>query len=158
MLDNYEGTRSAVEQHFEKEMNCLPEQLTVSFYGAPSQQWFSGLSFEPPCALKNDMLQQWRQQEFSSISSVKAQPILFLKLDMVAGNLQDAPSYPSLEDQIQHPEKVDQNSWQRNSLSSFLEKKWQVTSPSEANSPFRDIHKGWTNPQKRWECHSCHQE
>ena len=37
MLDNYEGTGSAVEQHFEKEMNCLPEQLTVSFYGASSQ-------------------------------------------------------------------------------------------------------------------------
>ena len=34
MLDNYEGTRSVVEQCFEKKMNCLPEQLTVSFYGA----------------------------------------------------------------------------------------------------------------------------
>ena len=37
MLDNYEGTGSAVEQFFEKEMNCLPEQLVVSFYGASSQ-------------------------------------------------------------------------------------------------------------------------
>ena len=36
MLDNYEGMGSAVEQHSEKEMNCLPEQLTVSFYGASS--------------------------------------------------------------------------------------------------------------------------
>ena len=25
MLDNYERTKSAIEYHFEKEMNCLPE-------------------------------------------------------------------------------------------------------------------------------------
>ena len=25
MLDNYEGTKSAMEYHFEKEINCLPE-------------------------------------------------------------------------------------------------------------------------------------
>ena len=37
MLDNYEGTKSAMEYHFEKEKNCLPEQLMVSFYGVSSQ-------------------------------------------------------------------------------------------------------------------------
>ena len=36
MLDNYEGTGSAIEYHYGKEMNCLPKQLTVSFYGASS--------------------------------------------------------------------------------------------------------------------------
>ena len=36
MLDNCEGTRSASEYHFEKEINCLPEQLMVSFYGVSS--------------------------------------------------------------------------------------------------------------------------
>ena len=30
-----------------------------------------------------------------------------LETGTVAGNLQDAPSYPSSEDQIQHPKKVD---------------------------------------------------
>ena len=107
IVDNCEERGSVVEYHYGKEMNCLPKQLTVSFYGASSQQWFSRLSLEPPCALKNDMLQQWRQHAFSLIFSVKAQPIPFLKLGMVAGNLQDTPSYPSSEDQIQHPEKVD---------------------------------------------------
>ena len=33
MVDNYEEKGSAVEYHFEKEMNCLPEQLMVSSYG-----------------------------------------------------------------------------------------------------------------------------
>ena len=36
MLDNCEGTKSAIEYHFEKEMNCLPERLMVSFYGVSS--------------------------------------------------------------------------------------------------------------------------
>ena len=29
MVDNYEGRGSAIECHFEKEMDCLPKQLTV---------------------------------------------------------------------------------------------------------------------------------
>ena len=37
MVDNYEGRGSAIECHFEKEMNCLPEQLMVSFCGVFSQ-------------------------------------------------------------------------------------------------------------------------
>ena len=37
MLDNYEGTKLAVEYHFEKEINCLPEQLMVLFCGVSSQ-------------------------------------------------------------------------------------------------------------------------
>ena len=37
MVDNCEGRGSAIECHFEKEMNYLPEQLMVSFYGASSQ-------------------------------------------------------------------------------------------------------------------------
>ena len=36
MLDSCEGTKSANEYHFEKEMNCLPEQLMVLFYGVSS--------------------------------------------------------------------------------------------------------------------------
>ena len=32
MLDSCEGTKSAIEYHFEKEMNCLPKQLMVSFF------------------------------------------------------------------------------------------------------------------------------
>ena len=36
MLDNRKGTKLAIEYHFEKEMNCLPEQLMVSFYGVSS--------------------------------------------------------------------------------------------------------------------------
>ena len=36
MFDSCEGTKSASEYHFEKEMNCLPEQLMVSFYGVSS--------------------------------------------------------------------------------------------------------------------------
>ena len=37
MLDSCEGTKSASEYHFEKEVNCLPEQLMVLFYGVSSQ-------------------------------------------------------------------------------------------------------------------------
>jgi len=37
MLDSCEGMKSASEYHFEKEMNCLPKQLMVSFYGVSSQ-------------------------------------------------------------------------------------------------------------------------
>ena len=37
MLDNYEGTKSAMGYHFEKKMNCLPEQLMASFYRVSSQ-------------------------------------------------------------------------------------------------------------------------
>ena len=37
MLDNCEWTKSAIEYHFEKEMNYLPEQLIVSFYRVFSQ-------------------------------------------------------------------------------------------------------------------------
>ena len=37
MVVNCEGRGSAIEYHFGKEMNCLPEQLTVSFCGASSQ-------------------------------------------------------------------------------------------------------------------------
>ena len=158
MLDSCEGMKSASEYHFEKEMNCLPKQLMVLFYGVSSQQWFFGLSLELPYALKIDTSRQQRQPEFSLIFSMKAQPIPFLKLGTMAGNLQDAPSYPSSKDQIQHPKKVDQDGWWRNSSSIFLEKKQQITSPSEANSPSRAIHKGWIDPQKRWERHSCHQE
>ena len=33
MLDNHEGMGLEVEYQFEKNMNCLPEQLMVSFYG-----------------------------------------------------------------------------------------------------------------------------
>ena len=55
MLDSCEETKSASEYHFEKEMNCLPEQLMVLFYGVSSQKWFSGLSHELPCTLKIDM-------------------------------------------------------------------------------------------------------
>ena len=33
MLDNYEGTGLEVEYQFEKNMNCLTEQLMVSSYG-----------------------------------------------------------------------------------------------------------------------------
>jgi len=40
----------------------------------------------------------------------------------------------------------------------FLKKEWYVTSLSEANSPSRAMHLGWTGTQKRRECHSCHQE
>ena len=36
MLDSYEGTKLASEYHFEKEVNCLPEHLMVSFYGVSS--------------------------------------------------------------------------------------------------------------------------
>ena len=36
MLDSYEGTKLASEYHFEKEVNCLPEQLMVLFYGVSS--------------------------------------------------------------------------------------------------------------------------
>ena len=36
MLDSCEGTKSASEYHFEKEMNYLPEQLMVLFYGVSS--------------------------------------------------------------------------------------------------------------------------
>ena len=36
MVDNCEEKGSAVEYHFEKEMNCLPEQLMVSFCGVSS--------------------------------------------------------------------------------------------------------------------------
>ena len=36
MIDNCEERGSTVECHFEKEMNCLPEQLMVSFYGVSS--------------------------------------------------------------------------------------------------------------------------
>ena len=39
-----------------------------------------------------------------------------------------------------------------------LKREWKVTSLSEANSPSRAMHKGWTSPQKTWEHHSCHQE
>ena len=37
MVDNYEERGSEVEYHFEEKMNCLPEQLMVSFYGVFSQ-------------------------------------------------------------------------------------------------------------------------
>ena len=37
MVDNCEERGSAVEYHFGKEMNCLPEQLTVSFCRASFQ-------------------------------------------------------------------------------------------------------------------------
>ena len=37
MVDNYEERGSAVEYHFEKETNCLPEQLTVLFCEVFSQ-------------------------------------------------------------------------------------------------------------------------
>jgi len=37
MLDNCEGTKSAMGYHFEKKMNCLPEQLMASFYRVSSQ-------------------------------------------------------------------------------------------------------------------------
>ena len=37
MLDSYEETKSASEYHFEKGMNCLPEQLMASFYGVSSK-------------------------------------------------------------------------------------------------------------------------
>ena len=37
MLDSYEETKSTSKYHFEKGMNCLPEQLMVSFYGVSSQ-------------------------------------------------------------------------------------------------------------------------
>ena len=36
VLDSYEETKSAREYHFEKGMNCLPEQLMVSLYGVSS--------------------------------------------------------------------------------------------------------------------------
>ena len=36
MLDNYEGTKSTMGYHFEKKMNCLPEQLMTSFCGVSS--------------------------------------------------------------------------------------------------------------------------
>ena len=36
MLDNCERTKSVMEYHFEKEMNCLPEQLMVSVYEVSS--------------------------------------------------------------------------------------------------------------------------
>ena len=36
MLDSCEGTKSASEYHFEKEVNCLLEQLMVLFYGVSS--------------------------------------------------------------------------------------------------------------------------
>ena len=127
---------------FKKKINYLPEQLMVSFYEVSSQQQFSGLSLELPCPLKIDMSRQWRQHEFSSTSSVKVQPIPFLRLGMVADNLQDALSYPNLEDQTQYPKRVCQNSWQENSPSNFSEKEIKVTSLSEANSPSRAIHKG----------------
>jgi len=37
MVDNYEETGLEVEYQFEKKMDCLPEQLMVSFYGVFSQ-------------------------------------------------------------------------------------------------------------------------
>jgi len=37
MLDNCEETKSASEYHFEKKVNCLPEQLMASFCGVSSQ-------------------------------------------------------------------------------------------------------------------------
>ena len=37
MLDSCEETKSASEYHFVKEMNSLPEQLMVSFYGVSFQ-------------------------------------------------------------------------------------------------------------------------
>ena len=37
MVDNYEERGSEVEYHFEEKMNCLLEQLMVSFYGVFSQ-------------------------------------------------------------------------------------------------------------------------
>ena len=37
MLDSCEETKSASEYHFEKEVNCLPEHLMVSFYEVSSQ-------------------------------------------------------------------------------------------------------------------------
>ena len=37
MLDNYEGTGLEVEYQFEKNMNCLTEQLMVSSYGVSFQ-------------------------------------------------------------------------------------------------------------------------
>jgi len=37
MFDNYEETGLEVEYHFEKKMNCLSEQLMVSFYGVFSE-------------------------------------------------------------------------------------------------------------------------
>ena len=36
MLDSCEETKSTSEYHFEKGMNCLPEQLMVLFYGVSS--------------------------------------------------------------------------------------------------------------------------
>ena len=37
MLDNCKGTKSAMGYHFEKKMNCLPEQLMASLCGVSSQ-------------------------------------------------------------------------------------------------------------------------
>ena len=37
IIDNYEETWLEVEYQFEKKMDCLPEQLMVSFYGVFSQ-------------------------------------------------------------------------------------------------------------------------
>ena len=36
-VDNYEETWLEVEYQFEKNMDCLPEQMMVSFYGVFSQ-------------------------------------------------------------------------------------------------------------------------
>ena len=127
---------------FKKKINYLPEQLMVLFCGVSSQQQFSGLSLELSCALKIDMSRQWRQHGFSLISLAKVQPTLFLRLGMVADNLQDALSYPNLEDRTQYTKRVGQNSWQENSPSNFSEKGIKVTSLSEANSPSRAIPKG----------------
>ena len=143
--------------YFEKKMNCLPEQLMASFCRVSSQQWFFGLSRELSCALKIDMSRQWRQHEFSSTSLVKGQPIPFLKLGTVAGNLQDP--LPIQAQRIKfNVLKRSIRMIGRGIRQAFFEKKQQITSPSEANSPSRAIHKGWTDPQKRWERHSYHQE
>jgi len=37
MVDNYEKGGSEVEHQFEKNLDCLPEQLMVSFYEVSSQ-------------------------------------------------------------------------------------------------------------------------
>ena len=80
MVDNYEKGGSEIEHQFEKNMDCLPEQLMVSFYGVFSQFRLSRLTLGPPCALNIGMSQPWGQHEFSSISSMEVWLILFLKL------------------------------------------------------------------------------
>ena len=86
-LITVEKRGSEVEYQFDKNMDCLPKQLMVSFYGVFSQYWLSGLPLGLPCALRIDTSQSWGQYEFSSTSSVEVQLILFLKLGMVADNL-----------------------------------------------------------------------